>query len=398
MSTANVARDLDVLRAAVGDDKLSYAGFSYGSYVGQTYANMFPSRVRALVVDGVIDPLAWSTGRGDEALTKPFATRRRSHAGAQQTLDEFFRLCDEAGPDGAFSGAAAARFAGLAERARQAPLHVILRDGCEADVGYSDVIGFALGAMYSSTVWRDFAQVLADVEQATTPAQAGARSGAFVATDGPSPYPNLVEGGLAVACEDSDNPDAHSALSSANAVYAWTAADSVGVSARALTRTRSASGVLGAVAGLSQPGSDAFDVQVAVEPGGRAAFAWLELDPGAGTYVVKSRTSSAAGVLGPATAIRPRSRSTATATWSSPGSRSRRVTAASLRHARGRAPVRSDRSATRRPPATMRGTRSRRSATTATPCSRGGSSGGRALASRRGRVRPRASSVRDGDA
>ena len=56
MSTANVARDMDVLRQAVGDDKLSFAGVSYGSYVGVTYANMFPDRVRAVVVDGVIDP------------------------------------------------------------------------------------------------------------------------------------------------------------------------------------------------------------------------------------------------------------------------------------------------------------------------------------------------------
>src|SRR3954447_5612335 len=63
MSTANAARDLDVLRDLVGDDKLTYAGVSYGSYLGVTYANLFPGRVRALVVDGVLDPIAWSTGR-----------------------------------------------------------------------------------------------------------------------------------------------------------------------------------------------------------------------------------------------------------------------------------------------------------------------------------------------
>ena len=78
MSTANVARDMDLLRRAVGDAKLTYAGYSYGSYLGSTYAKLFPSKVRALVVDGVLDPVAWSTGRGDQARTLPFSTRLRS--------------------------------------------------------------------------------------------------------------------------------------------------------------------------------------------------------------------------------------------------------------------------------------------------------------------------------
>src|SRR6185369_6667623 len=75
MSTANVARDLDRLRAAVGDSGLNYAGVSYGSYLGVTYANLFPDHVRALIVDGILDPIAWSTGDGNSAATLPFSTR-----------------------------------------------------------------------------------------------------------------------------------------------------------------------------------------------------------------------------------------------------------------------------------------------------------------------------------
>ena len=217
MSTANVARDLDLLRQAVGDDKLSYAGYSYGSYLGVTYASMFPDRVRALIVDGVVDPVAWSTGRGDEALTLPFSTRLRSHASAQRTLDEFFRLCDAAGPGCAFSGGASARFAALADRAKTAPLKLVFPDGFTTELRYSDLIDLALGAMYSSTIWRPFAQLLADIEQASPPA-AGASLQAFLTTYGPSLYPNLLEGGTAVRCEDSDNPDSYSAWSSAGAL------------------------------------------------------------------------------------------------------------------------------------------------------------------------------------
>ncbi|UZN02356.1 alpha/beta fold hydrolase [Cellulomonas sp. S1-8] len=66
MSTAEVARDLDVLRRAAGDERLSYLGFSYGSVLGQVYANLFPDRFRALAIDGVVDPWAWAGTRRTE--------------------------------------------------------------------------------------------------------------------------------------------------------------------------------------------------------------------------------------------------------------------------------------------------------------------------------------------
>ena len=176
MSTANVARDLDVLRAAVGDRRLSYAGVSYGSYLGVTYANLFPGRVRALVVDGVLDPIAWSTGRGGEARRLPFSTRVRSDAGAQATLNEFFRLCDAGGDACAFSGDAADRFAALARRLREEPVEITFPDGTTVLLDYSNLIAFTLGAGCTTrSSWADFALVLADVEAQVSPARLGAR-------------------------------------------------------------------------------------------------------------------------------------------------------------------------------------------------------------------------------
>jgi pimeloyl-ACP methyl ester carboxylesterase len=52
VSTAEVARDMNLLRRAVGDPQLNYLGISYGSYLGATYANLFPGKVRAMVLDG----------------------------------------------------------------------------------------------------------------------------------------------------------------------------------------------------------------------------------------------------------------------------------------------------------------------------------------------------------
>lgn len=56
VDTASTVKDLDMLRAIVGDDKLNYLGYSYGTYIGARYADAFPDRVGRLVLDGAIDP------------------------------------------------------------------------------------------------------------------------------------------------------------------------------------------------------------------------------------------------------------------------------------------------------------------------------------------------------
>ena len=57
VDTASTARDMDVIRAALGDAKLTYLGLFYGTFLGQTYAHLFATHVRALAVDAVVDPL-----------------------------------------------------------------------------------------------------------------------------------------------------------------------------------------------------------------------------------------------------------------------------------------------------------------------------------------------------
>jgi pimeloyl-ACP methyl ester carboxylesterase len=141
MSTADVVRDLDLLRQAVGDPKLSYLGFSYGSYIGNTYANLFPQNIRALVIDGVLDPRLWSSGwqiRSDRVAT-------------QQEFDEFLRLCREAGPRCAFGsgGGTARRWRALARAVKDEPID--LGDGFLYT--YDFLIADATAAMYAPEVW-----------------------------------------------------------------------------------------------------------------------------------------------------------------------------------------------------------------------------------------------------
>ncbi|NNH72399.1 alpha/beta fold hydrolase [Nocardia uniformis] len=56
VGTREVVQDMDIIRAVLGDDKLSYVGYSYGTRLGYSYAEKFPDRVRALVLDGALDP------------------------------------------------------------------------------------------------------------------------------------------------------------------------------------------------------------------------------------------------------------------------------------------------------------------------------------------------------
>ncbi len=223
MATADVARDLDLLRQAVGDEKLTYYGVSYGSFLGQTYANLFPDRFRALVIDGVLDPIAWTTGAvGQQDL--PFSTRLRSDVGALATLDEFFRLCDAGGANCAFSADSADRFAALADELKAAPIPIVdPGTGQTFLFTYQDLIANALFAMYDSFSWPDLANLLAFIESQASPATLGAalerlwKSEGYIAKRGFPRYPNSLEGFPAVACADSNNPDSYTAWSAAGA-------------------------------------------------------------------------------------------------------------------------------------------------------------------------------------
>jgi pimeloyl-ACP methyl ester carboxylesterase len=86
MGTEYAARDMDLLRAAVGDDQLSYLGLSYGTYLGAVYADMFPSRVRAVTLDGSVDPFQY----GDDYLGLLGANYRAS----ERSVDAFLAWCD----------------------------------------------------------------------------------------------------------------------------------------------------------------------------------------------------------------------------------------------------------------------------------------------------------------
>lgn len=158
MSTANVARDMDVLRQAVGDEKLSYYGVSYGTVLGQTYARLFPDRVRALALDGNVDPADY-VGAGDR---RPVGVRTNQGLSLAETFGEFLRLCTEGGENCALNavGDPAEVVDEVLARARQEPI-VVTVEGKPVPIAYNTVVLNIVSSLYDPGAYPAVAEFLA---------------------------------------------------------------------------------------------------------------------------------------------------------------------------------------------------------------------------------------------
>ncbi|AYF72718.1 alpha/beta hydrolase [Nocardia yunnanensis] len=158
LSTENSARDLELLRRAVGDDKLTYHGISYGTYLGALYANMFPGRVRAMALDGSMDfrGNAGDPGSGGpHGDDLPLDTRQDVATGIAGTFDAMLDACVAAGPECAFSdGDPRAKWRLILERVRREP---ISWDGKRYD--YGTVVAVA-GELSNPAGWPQVAATL----------------------------------------------------------------------------------------------------------------------------------------------------------------------------------------------------------------------------------------------
>ncbi len=182
MSTANVARDMDLLRQALGDEKLSFVGYSYGTYLGATYAKLFPENVRALVLDGTVVPDAYSGSDGDR---RPLALRMDQHTGARDVLAEFHAQCAAAGPDAcalAALGDPATVTEELLQGLKQTPVTLPLPDGTELEVTYDIAVSATFFSLYEPVQWpllaADLAALATAQQAGTQVATASAQGGA----------------------------------------------------------------------------------------------------------------------------------------------------------------------------------------------------------------------------
>jgi pimeloyl-ACP methyl ester carboxylesterase len=144
VSTVNAARDMDILRAALGDAKFTYLGKSYGTFLGATYAQLFPTHIRALLLDGALDP----------SLSAREIDRTQA-GGFEVALAAFLRDCVASGcPLGSSYDAARRRLEQLIASTDQTPLSASNApgdDGRKVNEAYA-VVGVA-AALYVRSWW-----------------------------------------------------------------------------------------------------------------------------------------------------------------------------------------------------------------------------------------------------
>ncbi|MYY03468.1 MULTISPECIES: alpha/beta hydrolase [unclassified Streptomyces] len=189
VSTEETARDMDMLRALLGDEHLNYVGASYGTFLGATYAELFPGRTGRLVLDGAMDPSLSS-----------IELNRDQTAGFETAFQSFAQDCVRKSdcPLGTTSAdEAATRLKKLFTELDAKPIPT----GESRDLGESLATTGVIAAMYDESAWPQ-------LREALTAADAGDGSGLLALADSyyerePSgEYANLMYANAAVNCLD----------------------------------------------------------------------------------------------------------------------------------------------------------------------------------------------------
>ncbi|GMA28866.1 alpha/beta hydrolase [Arenivirga flava] len=195
LGTRDVARDMDVLRAALGDEQLTYAGWSYGTRLGAVYAEMFPENVRAMALDGVMNPIQNTFDRSvDQAR------------GFQSSFDKMAKWCAEetdACPLGTDPTVASAAFQQILVPLKDAP--VPAGDGRTLD--YDGALLGTVAALYSSINFPTLVNGLTEIQQGRGDVLLTLRN-TFSQRNPDGSYNGFLEALMAINCIDEDRHDA----------------------------------------------------------------------------------------------------------------------------------------------------------------------------------------------
>ncbi len=190
VSTADTVQDLERLRVALGEDRLSFVGYSYGTFLGASYANAYPEHVRAFVLDGPVDPTLSATqvtigqARGFERALDDFLADCSSHPGCSFHHD----------------GQAGEAYDALRTRAARTPLAANDPDGRRLNQTRLDAAVLQLLYLGRPT-WPELADALDAADHGDASTLLGLAD-AFVGRDGEGRDDHVLEAFWAVTCLD----------------------------------------------------------------------------------------------------------------------------------------------------------------------------------------------------
>ena len=190
VGTENAARDMDVLRAALGQAKLTYLGKSYGTYLGTWYARLFPSHVRALVLDGAIDPA--SSGLSMNAVQAQ---------GFEVALRAFVANCEAAAGCPLGHAGVAAGLARIQALLARATAHPLANDLDAQPANGAMLLNGIATALYNQAYWGTLRSALADAFGGNGTVLVELANALFERSSS-GQYSNLADAETAVDCLD----------------------------------------------------------------------------------------------------------------------------------------------------------------------------------------------------
>lgn len=188
VGTVNVARDLDSMREALGDEKLTYLGYSYGTRIGATYAENFPENVRAMILDGAIDPNA-----------DPIEADIRQAAAFQTAFNDYAADCatNPNCPLGTDPAKAVDEYRDMVDALVDEPAETDDPRG----LSYSDAIVGTIQTLYSPNLWRYLTQGLTELRAGRGDTML-LLADLYMRRDAQGHYNNSTDARVAVNCVD----------------------------------------------------------------------------------------------------------------------------------------------------------------------------------------------------
>jgi pimeloyl-ACP methyl ester carboxylesterase len=188
VGTESVAKDLDALRAAVGDDKLNYLGYSYGTRIGAAYAEAYPNKVRAMILDGAVDPNA-----------DPIQADIDQAEAFQKAFNDYAADCanDPECPLGTDPEKAVDVYKSLVDPLVDTPMAT--RD--PRGLSYGDALVGTIMALYSPNLWRHLTRGLTEMTEGRGDTML-ALADMYMRRDAQGHYSNATDARVAVNCVD----------------------------------------------------------------------------------------------------------------------------------------------------------------------------------------------------